>query len=128
MKAKLEGLKKSHSIKYLIEDYLDQSRLWTYYHYAALTVMTPISDGTPNSALEAMSAHCPLIMPALAYDKDIFENTCLILQSNNAEDLAKLMETALYSYNPELLDTAYQRAHELGNRAIEMNKLEKLYN
>ncbi|MCW3127612.1 MAG: glycosyltransferase 1 protein [Bacteroidetes bacterium] len=127
MKSKLEGLKASLHFTYLIKDYLNQEDLWTYYNYASLTVMTPRSDGTPNSALEAMVAKCPLIMPDLPYDKAIFENTCFVWTGNEAKELAGLMEKALVSYPVQLLDTAYHRANEQGNRAIEMNKLEKLY-
>jgi glycosyltransferase involved in cell wall biosynthesis len=50
--------------------------------------MTPISDGTPNSALEAMSARCPLIMPNLPYDKSIFEDCCFVLNNDDPKELA----------------------------------------
>ena len=89
--------------------------------------MTPISDGTPNSALEAMAAQCPLIISNLNYDKDLFENTCIKLNSFEVIELKDKIENSLMNYNPELLSNAFNKVSALGNRSIEMKKLEEFY-
>lgn len=70
---------------------------------AALAVMTPTSDGAPVSAMEAMACNVPLILPPLAYDKDIFSEGVYHLKSREAEELALVIEKIL---NEEIvLDT-----------------------
>ena len=124
---KLKALANSINLKYKIEDYLDQKTLWTYYNFASLTIMTPTSDGTPNSALEAMAAKCPLIMPDLNYDKDLFENTCLILKGNNATSLSDLIVKSIDDYPKCLINKAFSAVNKFGNRTTEMNKLNDIY-
>lgn len=124
---KLEKLTIEFGIKYIIEEYLDQETLWTYFNFASLTILTPLSDGTPNSALEAMAAKCPLIIPNLNYDKELFQETCLILKENNSLQLADLIPIALNNYPSQLLESAFKKVNQFGNRYIEMNKLNKLY-
>ena len=124
---KLKALANSINLKYKIEDYLDQKTLWTYYNFTSLTIMTPTSDGTPNSALEAMAAKCPLIMPDLNYDKDLFENTCLILKGNNATSLSDLIVKSIDDYPKCLINKAFSAVNKFGNRTTEMNKLNDIY-
>jgi len=89
--------------------------------------MTPISDGTPNSALEAMSAKCPLILSNLDYDKDLFENTCLQLNTFDANEFKHSIESALRNYDHSRLSTAFETVKQLGNRSVEMEKLAAIY-
>ncbi len=123
----LTQLKYTIGLKFIVEDYLDQESIWMYYKQASLTIMTPLSDGTPNSALEAMAGRCPVILPNLPYDSDIFQNATLVLKHNDPHQLAQLIEKALSEYPTEMLDLAYLRVNELGNRQIEMRNLEVLY-
>ena len=124
---KLENLKNECGLTYKIEDYLSQEKLWTYFNFASLTILTPLSDGTPNSALEAMAAKCPLIIPDLNYDKVLFQDTCLILSENNPIQLANLITKALNNYPEQLLKQAFKQVNLFGNRQIEMDKLNDLY-
>jgi glycosyltransferase involved in cell wall biosynthesis len=124
---RLQQLKAEIKLNYLVIDYLDQPSMWMMLKKASLCIMTPISDGTPNSALEAMAAKCPLIISNLNYDKDLFENTCIKLNSFEVAELKEMIENSLTNYNPELLSNAFNRVSELGNRSIEMKKLEELY-
>jgi glycosyltransferase involved in cell wall biosynthesis len=94
---------------------------------ASLCLMTPISDGTPNSALEAMSAKCPIIMSNLNYDSDLFEGTCLKLKTFDSAELQNLIQFALDDYPVSLLEKGYEKVNSLGNRNIEMKKLEDFY-
>lgn len=124
---KLTELKNRIGLKFIVEDYLDQESIWMWYKKASLTIMTPISDGTPNSALEAMASRCPLILPNLSYDAAIFQDAAWVLEKNDPYQLAQLIAKALTEYPTEVLELAYSRVAKLGNRQIEMSKLEILY-
>lgn len=124
---KLKYAQLNYGLKFLIFDYFDQQTLWTLYKYAALTLITPLSDGTPNSAIEAMALRCPLILSDINYDRYLFDNTCLKVELNNIADLIEKIDFALNCYDPQMLEYAYNKANLLGNRMIEMNKLESIY-
>lgn len=125
---KLKVLSDTIGLKYLVFDYLDQKTLWTLYNFASLTIMTPLSDGTPNSGLEAMAAKCPLIIPSLDYDKDIFnEKTCFIYRQQDVEHLTKCIIDVINSDNSSMLSNAKDAVNKNGNRSNEMNKLMNLY-
>lgn len=114
------------NINYIILDYLSQEALWATFKRAALTIMTPISDGTPNSALEAMAAECPLMVSDLPYDKALFEHTCIKVRLNNPQLFAHQIEFCLNN-PPEFKDAAKEAVLQNGNRFVEMQKLEDLY-
>ncbi len=125
---KLEELKKNISLNYLIVDFFEQEALWMHLKRAHLVLMTPISDGTPNSALEAMAAKTPLIISDLPlYDSELFENSCIKVPLNNSEKLATSITSVLTHRSSEKIEKAYNIVLEYGNRKIEMNKLAKLY-
>jgi glycosyltransferase involved in cell wall biosynthesis len=125
---KLQDLEKNIQLKYTIIDYLDQATMWMFMKKTSLCMMTPISDGTPNSALEAMAAKCPLIVSNLNYDSDLFDNTCIKLKSFEVDEFKDVIEGALTKYNPELVVNAVKQVSKFGNRNVEMKKLEQLYN
>ncbi len=109
-------------------DHMTQQEIWALYNQADLTVMTPISDGTPNSALEAMAARSTLILGDLEYDQDLFNSgSCLKMQSKDPAELAGLMQESLHSPNPQLLESAYRTVLKKGNRSVEMAKLQHIY-
>lgn len=57
-----------------------------------LAVMMPKSDGTPNTALEAMFFKRPLILGSLKYDTDIFNNqTIWKLNKDTAQEFAAVL-------------------------------------
>ena len=124
---KLERLKIEKGLKYLVINQMSQQQIWQYYKYASLTVMTPLSDGTPNTALEAMAAKCPLIIPDLPYDAALFNGTCIKLDYYDAGELAKKITLALTNYPKELTGKAFEAVSKFGNRRIEMLKLNELY-
>jgi glycosyltransferase involved in cell wall biosynthesis len=124
---KLLVLKDEINLNYIVFDYLDQSSMWMFLKKASLCMMTPISDGTPNSALEAMAAKCPLIVSNLNYDKDLFEGTCIKLKTSESSELAETIELALENYPNDFIKKGYFQVSALGNRELEMKKLENLY-
>lgn len=124
---RLNQLKEDINLSFHVIDYLDQQSMWMFLKKASLCLMTPISDGTPNSALEAMAAKCPLVISNLNYDKDLFENSCVKLKSFDIEELVNVMELALTHYDLALLERAYQRVLAQGNRTVEMEKMVHVY-
>jgi hypothetical protein len=127
IKEKLEVLEKNRNLKYKIYDFVDQETLWMLLKKTSLCIMTPISDGTPNSALEAMAARKPLIIPALEYDKDLFEKSCFQLSSFSKLELKSKIEQALESYPLEMIELGYKKVTEFGDNATEMSKIEVFY-
>jgi glycosyltransferase involved in cell wall biosynthesis len=125
---RLIQLKAEINLSYHVIDYLDQPSMWMFLKKASLCLMTPISDGTPNSALEAMAAKCPLVISNLNYDKDLFENTCVKLKSFDVEELVEVIEASLLHYDLVLLERAYQQVLAQGNRTVEMEKMAQAYN
>jgi len=107
---------------------LDQSALWQTYKSASLVVMTPKSDGTPVTAIEAMLSKTPLILPPLAYDEDLFSGTCLQFKEWTAKSLAQEIQKALEQAQTEMTEEAYLRAKGLANRKTEMSRLGQIYN
>lgn len=119
---------KECGVEFHVVESFTQPEMWAAYHHSALTIMTPRTDGTPNSALEAMAARCPLILGAFAYDSDLFsEKFCLRMKTDSPTELTTLIAKALDGYPEGMLDKAYHNVSEKGNRKVEMEKLRELY-
>lgn len=125
---KIERLLKECGLPYHIFDSLTQHEMWSMFKKASLSIMTPKTDGTPNSALEAMAAKCPLILGSFKYDEDLFaDDFCYRMKSNSAEELAELITDSLQSYPKEKIDAAFENVSKRGNRPVEMERLKELY-
>ena len=137
----IEGTRKDKSYSAFIENKLNtcgishhtyqsltQQEMWSLFKLSALAIMTPKTDGTPNSALEAMAAECPLILGSFDYDEDLFsENVCHRMKTNSANELAKLIQSSLENYPEKKIEHAFKTVSEKGNRLIEMGRLQKIY-
>ncbi|MFW5804694.1 MAG: glycosyltransferase, partial [bacterium] len=123
----LQELKETIDFNFIIINRLSQEVLWQFYKKASLTIMTPMTDGTPNTALEAMAAKCPLIIPNLDYDKRIFSNSCLKLAENTPECLAETITNAISFYDQSFINNGFNNVKQFGNRETEMRKLEAIY-
>jgi glycosyltransferase involved in cell wall biosynthesis len=106
---------------------LDQPTLFETYKNAVLCVMTPKSDGTPVSAIEAMICKIPLILPDLDYDRDIFSEGISFFEQNSAASLSNLMTKHLEGNLKPDLEKAFNNALNLADRKREMNKLGEIY-
>lgn len=127
-KNRLSELSKEKGFDFFIIDYLNQDALWMYFKKASLVLMTPLSDGTPNSALEAMASNCPLIISDLDYDLNLFDNTCLKTPLDNPKVLSEMITLALMKKDTIMLSKANEMVSKFGNRFVEMEKMEKIYN
>ncbi|MBL4586781.1 MAG: glycosyltransferase family 4 protein [Flavobacteriales bacterium] len=115
-------------ISYHVYDSLTQHEMWSAFKLSALTIMTPKTDGTPNSALEAMAANCPLILGSFGYDIDLFsEKYCFRMKSDSSEELNKLISKALSNYPETVLKSAFENVALKGNRLVEMERLRNVY-
>lgn len=126
--AKTEKMLKECSLPYHIFESLTQHQMWSMFKLSAVAIMTPKTDGTPNSALESMAARCPLILGSFAYDEDLFsEQFCLRMKTDSVEELTDLIENSVQNYPQEKLHLAFENVSKLGNRPVEMERLRKLY-
>ncbi len=123
----LDHLREKYGLKFIVFDYLTQDQIVAVLKHASLCIMTPVSDGTPNSALESMAARCPLILSNLPYDNDLFSGTCIKLNENTAESLRIAIQTAIDDYPDSVLNHAQIQVIRNGDRTNEMLKLAKLY-
>ena len=124
VKSELKNLEVEHHFV----EYLEQYELWALYRTSDITIMTPKSDGTPNSGLEAMSGRSHLILGNLPYDEDLFnDESCLRMRTDSEKELANIITSCIDSPNYKRLDSAFQIVSEKGNRTVEMGRLEKLY-
>jgi len=125
---RIEALLKQCGLPHQIFDRLTQQEMWSMFKKSSLTVMTPKTDGTPNSALEAMAAKCPLILGSFKYDEDLFsEEFCSRMKSDSAKELSELIAESLVNYRKEKIESAFENVTERGNRPVEMERLHKIY-
>jgi len=87
-----------------------------------LVIMTPNSDGSPVSGMEALAAQSKLILPKLGYDKDLFE-MANFYKPNNLDSLTSIILTTLSS-NQKIREDSYINKVD---RNIEMTKVGILY-
>ena len=123
----IDILKSIPGLDFVILDLLNPQEMYACFKQTSLTLITPLSDGTPNTALEAMAARSPLILGSYSYDRDLFDGTCMKLGSNDPATLATGIEQALSNYPEGMLDKAENAVNLLGNREKEMQKLRDLY-
>ena len=126
--AKINLLLNECGIPFHIFDSLTQYEMWSMFKLSSLSIMTPKTDGTPNSALEAMAAKCPLILGSFNYDEDLFsEEFCHRMQTDSIQELSDLITDSLQYYPQEKLESAFINVSKHGNRPVEMERLKTLY-
>jgi len=106
---------------------MSQQEMWKEFFKAGLCIMTPISDGTPNTAFEALAAKCPLIIPPLPYDKGLFEGVTIQLKAYDKNELYGYISQHLKGELKINLDEGFERVKKEGNRFDQMVKLNLLY-
>ncbi len=115
------------NLKYDIVEGLSQNQIWATLKASSLTYMVPKSDGTPNTALECMAGEVPFIMGNLNYNKELFDNVCLISDLSSPKDFVSKIEEALTDYPTALLKRAKEIVSKFGDRKAEMEKLGNIY-
>ncbi|MDN4164759.1 glycosyltransferase family 4 protein [Cytophagales bacterium LB-30] len=72
-----------------------QAAIIELYKKASAVIMTPLSDGSPVSALEAYACETPVILPPLPYDEDLFDSSFHHFPYWQAETLAETIVKVL---------------------------------
>lgn len=99
--------------------------MYELYKRATLVVMTPISDGTPVSMMEASLSGCQTILGPLAYDPDILNPNIVQLSEWDTDELARLIEAKLDS--PKTFTALSQEITERYSRESNMERVASLY-
>ena len=124
----IQELLDNSGVAYHIFDSLTQHEMWSVFKLSTLAIMTPKTDGTPNSALEGMAAKCPLILGSFDYDGDLFsEKFCHRLSSDSVEELSELIFNSLQTYPQEKIEAAFANVSQRGNRPVEMERIREIY-
>lgn len=123
-KAKLDAI---DGLQFDVVDGITQLEIWSTLKASAVTYMVPLSDGTPNTALECMAGRVPFIMGDLDYNRELFENVSYRADLSDAKDLANKIQLSIRDYPVRFLDKGEQNVHLYGSRTFEMNKLKELY-
>lgn len=108
----------------------DQKTVFELYKRSSLVVMTPDSDGSPVSAMEAMVCGSPVILPEMNYDTDLFNpGTIFFFPEYTPSSLANQINFVIN--NPDrvklITDNAKKKIIEKGDRVKEMTKLYNIY-
>lgn len=88
-----------------------QEALFELYKRAEIVIMTPKSDGSPVSAMEAIACCTPVILGPIGYDEILFKEKTITLTSWNPEELGVVIDKVLigrlkenYIISKEFLD------------------------
>jgi glycosyltransferase involved in cell wall biosynthesis len=124
---KLVFLKEKIKLNYHVFDYLSQSEIWSVFKECSLSINVPISDGTPNSVLEAIAAGSPVILSKLAtFDSALFNcDTVYFTDLNDVKGLTLSIKKCINNYDRQ--EKGLEAVSNFGNRETEMNKLKLLY-
>ena len=120
-------LNKIEGLRYDICSQITQVQMWATIKASSLVYMVPTSDGTPNTALECMAAEKPFIMGDLDYNEELFGGVSLIADLSNAKSLSQKIKEGVLDYPENLVKNGFDKVTKYGSRAVEMNKLLKLY-
>lgn len=107
-------------------DRQEQTAMFELYKRAALVVMTPLSDGSPVSAMEALMCKTPVILPPLDYDKDLFSKGVYILSSREPKELSTVISKALSGEINFDVEGAKAIMKQNADRKKEMNRLNRI--
>ncbi len=131
---RIQGLIWRHGLSEHVEwiPFMSTEEMKKRYQTVDMVVMTPSSDGTPVSGIEAMLAKKPLILGNVDYDKDIF-NPDTVWQMSSADREAELARIIMEVHDMEAtarnskLKKAQETALDLADLNKEVLKLEQLY-
>jgi hypothetical protein len=103
----------------------NQDTLFGLYKKSSLVVMTPLSDGSPVSAMEALLCGTRLILGPLEYDEEIFSSTAATLKQWSVSELAHTMVKVLSE--PASKTVLSPEIKRLMDRNYNMNQMALIY-
>ncbi len=110
------------TINFVFLESQSQEELIKLYYHSSLVVMTPKSDGSPVSAMEAMLCGTKVVLGPLEYDSEIFSSVRKISKWDPLE-LARAMEESLAQVFREVSNSTKQ----LMDTAYNMDKVREIY-
>jgi len=117
-----ERMKSIRDVEFIFLPKLSQNAIIELYKRASLVIMTPQSDGSPVSAMEALACGTKVILGPLHYDIDIFNNAH-ILNSWDFRELSEKISNVIRVPSKMMSDEWYS----LINRNAEMEKMREIY-
>src|SRR5690606_24699562 len=90
----IRQMEKMTSVKFEFLEKQSQEAIFELYKRASAVVMTPLSDGSPVSAMEAMVCQRPLILGPLDYDQDLFSDNVLQIERWDSKELSAMIQKA----------------------------------
>ncbi len=118
--AKMDSLK---DVEFIFLPEMSQNAMFELYKRSSLVVMTPHSDGSPVSAMEAIVCNAKVILGPLPYDEEIFKIWTHQLTGWSEKELSALITHCLSI--PSKIDVASYAP--LVDRNTEMSKIVKIY-
>jgi len=108
---------------------LTKEEVFALYTKAAMVVMTPMSDGSPVSAMEAMASRCPVVMPDLNYDNVLFNPETVFFYKKN--DVSSLVNSIMNILDDKITTktitaNAYKTILENGDIEKEMKRFQDI--
>lgn len=119
----IQEMKLVKEVDFIFLPEVTQESIFELYKRASLVVMTPLSDGSPVSAMEAIACGAKVILGPLNYDEEIYKDWTYKLNSWDAKELSDLMVRCLMS--KEKVDP--KNFIPLIDRENEMNKMGAIY-
>jgi glycosyltransferase involved in cell wall biosynthesis len=113
------------NVDFIFLEKQSQEALFELYKMASLVVMTPLSDGSPVSAMEALLCGTKLILGPLEYDEEIFSGAAVILKQWSVAELAETIIKVLSEPNHKMMLT--ERTKQLMDRNYNMNQIDLIY-
>ncbi|MBS2034793.1 glycosyltransferase family 4 protein [bacterium] len=110
-------------VRFEFLDRLSPEEVWELYKAAALTVMTPRSDGTPVSAMESLMCGTLVVAPPLDYDPELAKEL-LVACSRQPGDFVAQIQLGLNRKAQIKPDSAF---FCLASRNAQMSKLARHY-
>lgn len=116
----------------VIKEKISQKQMAELYRSSKMSIMIPLSDGTPNTAIESMLCKCPLIIADLPYDPILINiDTSWIIQRVEVQDLANKMIDLSYmplSAIEKKVNHAYQTVSQNYSLDTVLERVDKIYN
>jgi hypothetical protein len=124
---KIESLmRKNNDLQFLFLEKQSQKAIYELYKKAELIIMTPLSDGSPVSSMEAIALNKPVVLGPLNYDNDIFNRQSVFqLLKWDVQELSTLIKKVLFK-ETESIKVKNNILQKI-DRAQNMERLNKIY-
>lgn len=111
IKKRIKESQINHCVKLLPP--LSFEEMMEEYYNSDIVIMTPKSDGTPNSALEAMYLKKPVVLGDLPYDKDLFNDQTIWQLKENTFTEVNAAFTEILKEHHDQKSVRLENAHNI---------------